>query len=95
MRWFENPQSPEVLQTSAKIERQDSRPPIAARAGEAIRMVVPELIECCAIGALAYGCHLAWRPLGFIVPGASLFGLSVFADFRSSSATKSARRGKQ
>ena len=40
-----------------------------------------------AIGGLAllgYGCALAWHPLGFIVPGALLFGVGTIGALRRS-----------
>jgi hypothetical protein len=61
-------------------------------AARAIRVVVPALIEASAIAALA--CCLAWRPLGFIVPGAIVMTLSIYADVRRSSATRSAGETK-
>ena len=96
MRWHDDSRSRrflQTLQTSAQVAGSSSRE-IAARAGAMLRLVAPLLIELSAIAALAYGCHLAWRPLGFIVPGALVFGLSVFADLRSSSALKNSRGKK-
>ena len=94
MRWFEDPNAPEFLQTSANVAGasapgQRARGAAAAeRFGAALRLVAPMLIESSAIAVLAYGCCLAWKPLGFIVPGALIFGLSVFADLRSSTVLK-------
>ncbi len=48
----------------------------------AIRLAAPLIIEIAALGALSYGCFLAWKPLGFIVPGASVSALSIYADVR-------------
>ena len=54
--------------------------------------IAPQLIEISAFAALAYGCFLAWKPLGFIVPGGFVFALSVYADLRVSA---TARRSEE
>jgi hypothetical protein len=95
MRWFENPNAPEFLQTSANVAGDASSPRRRAeRFGAAIRLVAPIVIDAGALAAISYGCFLAWRPLGFIVPGTLVFGLSVFADLRLSAALKNSR-GKE
>jgi len=57
-------------------------------------LAAPLVLEVAALGALAYGCFLAWKPLGFIVPGGSVFALSVFADLRTSAAMRRAGETK-
>lgn len=47
-----------------------------------LREITVALIEIAALAALSYGCFLAWKPAGFIVPGALVFGLSIVADIR-------------
>jgi hypothetical protein len=34
------------------------------------------------LALLSYGGYLAWRPMGFIVPGMALFALGVAAELR-------------
>jgi hypothetical protein len=46
------------------------------------RDLILVLADLAGLGALAYGCWLAWHPAGFIVPGGLVFGLSVIADWR-------------
>ncbi len=49
--------------------------------------IVPEVLSALALfgglAALSYGAYLAWRPLGYIVPGAAFFALGLFAELRS------------
>lgn len=91
MRWFENPNAQEFLQTFANSGGASSPGGTAAkRIGDAIRLVAPGIIEVGALAALAYGCWLAWPPFGFIVPGAIISALSIYADLRRSAATRHA-----
>jgi hypothetical protein len=93
-------EAPQILQTSANSggassPGQNAGAAAAQRLGGALRLVAPIVIELGALAALAYGCFLAWTPLGFIVPGGSIFALSIYADIRISAATRSARETKQ
>ena len=92
MRWFENPNAQEFLQTSANSGGASSpgQNATAKRIGDAIGLVAPGIIEVGALAALAYGCWLAWPPFGFIVPGAIISALSIYADLRRSAATRRA-----
>jgi hypothetical protein len=99
VRWFENPNAPEFLQTSANFggastsgQRADGA--AAERIGAALRLVAPVVIDAGALAAISYGCFLAWTPLGFIVPGAIVMTLSIYADLRRSAATRSAGETK-
>ncbi len=98
MRWFDDPHSPEFLQTSAKIRDAPALSTVSQFAGAvdriwmAFRQVAPATIEISALAALSYGCLLAWKPLGFIVPGGIIMALSIYADLRRSAATRRAER---
>ena len=74
------------MQTSANVGSEAATAGAGAsaieRIGAAVLSAAPLVIEVAALGALAYGCYLAWQPLGFIVPGGSVFALSIVADFR-------------
>ena len=70
----------DILQTSANLPA-ERRP---RRFGVAILLLAPIVIEVGALAALAYGCFLAWTPLGFIVPGGIILALSIYADLRRS-----------
>jgi len=48
-----------------------------------MRDIAVVLIEVAGLAALSYGSWLAWKPAGYIVPGAVIFALSVLADIRS------------
>jgi hypothetical protein len=88
-------EAPQILQTSAEVGGDGtSRTPHAERIGNAIRLVAPGVIEVGALAALAYGCWLAWPPFGFIVPGAIISALSIYADLRRSAATRAAGETK-
>jgi hypothetical protein len=80
------------LQTSANIAGAGAN--MAARIASAARAIAPVILELCALAALSYGCWLAWKPLGFIVPGAIVLTLSIYADVRSSGAVRAAGETK-
>ncbi len=70
----------DILQTSANLAGGAA----AKRFGVALLLLAPIVIEVGALAALAYGCFLAWTPLGFIVPGGLILALSIYADLRRS-----------
>jgi len=35
------------------------------------------------LAVLSYGAHLAWHPLGYMIPGAAFFALGLIAELRS------------
>lgn len=86
------------LQTSANIGNEAA--PAAGAGGMVERLaaaifgIAPLVIDIAALGALGWGCFLAWKPLGFIVPGAAVFALSIFADLRISAASRRAGETK-
>jgi hypothetical protein len=55
-----------------------------------VLLVIMDLVG---LAAVAYGCWLAWRPLGFIVPGAVVLTLSILADLRQDTAAQSRGSG--
>ena len=85
------------MQTSAQTEN-EAAPAVSAsmveRLAAAILRIAPAAIEISALGALAYGSYLAWKPAGFIVPGGCVFALSVYADLRVSAAARRAGETK-
>lgn len=46
------------------------------------QLIILLAAELLGLGAVGYGCWLAWHPAAFMVPGAILLALSIIADLR-------------